>query len=265
MPIGDYYSLFSRNIVAKTSIRILGTLDLHTQIRLSPVIKFLSKYLDRMNFKDINILEIGCGSGVNAFEIYKIVLKKGIKLNYVGCDLSEHSINNAKIIVEKLQGDTSMSFSNEDAFEFLNRWQGLSFDVILLIDVIEHVNNPDRLILLCEKYLKNAGIFVVSVPTPLYPKFFGVNFSTKIGHLVDGYSLQELDKLFGKYKRIKYIYNTGLISNIGCYLYYNKLNFNNKYFDFVKSLILYPFKFLDLINGPKISCSLFAVYKKNEE
>ncbi len=139
--------------------------------------------------------------------------------------------------------------------------------MILFIDIIEHIKNPQELINLSKNKLKNNGIFIVSVPTPLYPKIFGRKFHNKIGHLVEGYSITKIDELFNNCncQRIIYQYNTGIFSNIGCWLYYNKLIFNNKYLNLLKCLFLYPFIFLDFYNDSKISCSLFAVYKKNEK
>lgn len=135
-----------------------------------------------------------------------------------------------------------------------------------MTDVIEHIENRELLLKLACNILKTGGLFVISVPTPLYPKIFGRKFSTKIGHLIDGFYLPQLDDLFipVNCSRILYKYNTGVFSNIGCWLFYNKLNFNNKYLNILKCLLLYPFRFFDFWNNSKISCSLFAVYKNEK-
>ncbi len=76
MSIGNYYYLNSRTKTMKFIVKLLGTLDLHTHIRLKPLIVFLSKYLNNINKGDyIDIIELGCGNGVNVFEIYKIAKK----------------------------------------------------------------------------------------------------------------------------------------------------------------------------------------------
>jgi len=137
--------------------------------------------------------------------------------------------------------------------------------VSILIDCLEHIENTQKLLYFSKKLLKNDGLFVGSVPTQLYPKIFGHNFAAKVEHLVDSYSLMQLDKIFNNIdcRRLMYKYNTGYFSNIGCWLYYNKIKFSsNKYINLLKQLILYPFKYFDFYNNKEISCSLFAVYKK---
>ena len=97
------------------------------------------------------------------------------------------------------------------------------------------------------------------MPTPNYPKVFGEKFHKLIGHLIDGYKKSELDDLFAKvnYENIYFEYNTGLIGNIGAYIYYHGI-------DKVKILLYFltlPFRIVD-INSSKISSSLFAVYNR---
>ena len=266
MAIGDYYSFISNNKISKTVYRILGIGDLHTHIRLKPMLSFLKYYFNNNLTSSMKVVELGCGSGINAFEIYKIAKKFNIDLYYIGVDLSQNGIDTANKILQSVKDKDikrKIVFYQEDANIFLENHNGPQADIILLIDIIEHIRDPEKLIHLSKKILKNKGLFIVSIPTPLYPKFFGRDFHDKIGHLVDGYSLDQLDRLFEKLncERIIYKYNTGLLSNIGCWLYYNKLSFNNKYFNFLKSIALYPFKFLDIYNNSSISCSLFAVYK----
>lgn len=266
MAIGDCYSVISKINICKVIHKVLGTVDLHTHIRVRPVISFFEKYFsDFSSNTKIRILELGCGCGINGYEIYKIAKKINVDLYYIGVDLSAEAINEANCILHTFQNiKERFSFQQEDANIFLKKYKGPPFDIILLIDVIEHIEHPEETLQLSKNILKQGGFILVSVPTPLYPKIFGKDFALKIGHLVDGYSLSQLDELFKGIdcQMVTYNYNTGIFSNIGCWLYYNKLNFNNKYLNFFKSLILYPFKFLDLYNNYKISCSLFAVYMK---
>ncbi len=264
MVIGNNCATNAENKTVKIIYKLIGTLDLHTHIMLKPMINFLMRYLNNFSIK-VNILELGCGIGVNAFEAYKIAKRNNTELFYVGVDLSSKSINYAKDILRSIRDiKGKISFFQENAISFLEKNNFMQMDMILLIDIIEHVKDPQKLVFLCDKHLKNNGLLLVSVPTPLYPIYFGRNFHIKIGHLVDGYSLVQLDKLFDNIgcQRIMHRYNTGIFSNMGCWLYYNKLSITNKYFNFLKSLFLYPFRFLDFYNNDKVSCTLFAVYKK---
>ena len=267
MPIGDSYATILKNPLSKFTCRLFGTPDLHTHIRLRDMIRFFKDYFNQHSVNNIKILELGCSSGINAFEIYKIARKKNIDLDYTGVDLSSGVIRQANnLLGHSFLKKGKMSFYQEEAINFLENNQGLKFDAILLIDIIEHIKEPQKLLFLCRKYLKKDGLFIISVPTPLYPKFFGRKFHAQIGHLIDGYSLPLIDEYLRSLncRRIIYKYNTGIFSNLGCWLYYNKLNYDNKYFNFLKSLILYPFKFFDFVNNSRVSCSLFVVYKNEK-
>jgi SAM-dependent methyltransferase len=268
MPIGDFYSNISERKVSKILLNCLGTLDLHTHIRLKPVLKFIESYFISSKQSTFNILELGCGSGINAFEIGKIINKLGKSLNYVGVDVSEESIKIGEKIASFFQDDNKLKFSFycSDAISFLDNLDNYKFDIILYIDFLEHVENPEEIIKLSIEKLNDNGIFLVSVPTPQYPKIFGEKFHKKVGHLVDGYDVSELDNLFKKFNcdRLIYKYNTGLFANIGCWLYYNVFgDVRNKYAFVIKSIILYLFKFMDVFNNSVISCSLFAAYIRN--
>lgn len=268
MAIGNFYSVNYKNKAVRKIIQLLGTLDLHTHIRLKPLIKFFKNYFQAHSFTKIRILELGCGEGINAFEIYKLSQENNIYLDYTGIDCSHRAIKNANNTLSSFKNiKGKFYFRQEDAQDFLEKNSNLTFDIILLIDIIEHIKNPQILIKTSKNYLDKNGFFIVSTPTPLYPKIFGVKFHNKIGHLVDGFSITQLDKLFNEFKfyRVAHQYNTGLFANFGCWLYYNKLNFKNKYFNFLKKLILYPFRFLDFYNNPQVSCSHFAVYGKSNE
>jgi SAM-dependent methyltransferase len=275
MPIGDYYYVLSKNRFVRLVIKSLGVFDYHSHIRLKPLIKFLSRYIKRNNQINLKILEIGCGSGMNAFEIIKNLkmsnLKHG-KIEYVGLDIDKKSIEVAQRILNEVfvsSFNHNIKFLHADAREFLQDKQIFDqiFDIVLLIDVIEHIKEPELWLESCNKILKDEGLYIISVPTPLYPKIFGREFHISIGHVKDGYTLDELDDLFSKLgcERLYYSYNTGLLGNIGCYLFYNRLKTQNKYINFIKFLFLYPFLFLDFYNNYKVSSSLFAVYRKKKK
>ena len=268
MPIGDFYATISEKLLGKFVYRLFGTMDLHTHIRLRAMISFLKDYFNQCSIENVEILELGCGNGINAFEIHKITSKEKINFNYIGVDLASKAIETANEFLRAMpdmRGE--VSFYQEEAISFLEKEPSLKFDVILLIDIIEHVKDSKKLLSLCKKHLKRGGLFIISVPTPLYPKFFGRKFHAQVGHIVDGYSLSQIDEYLQSFncQRMIYKYNTGLFSNLGCWLYYNKLNFsNNRYFRFLKAVLLYPFKFLDFINNQRLSCSLFVVYKNEK-
>ncbi len=260
MAIGDSYKYLSKNRLSYIITAIFGTLDLHTHIRLKPVLNFLRDYMKNKFY--YNILEVGCGSGINAFELSKIK----DNFDYVGFDINSESIKIAKNLSKKLGLEGKLKFYCADVTSYDFKNLGF-FDIVLMIDFIEHIENPENILKKLKDRIKGGSIFIVSVPTPNYPKWFGKVFHNSIGHLRDGYTFLELKQLFQGigYKLVTYRYSTGLIPSIGCAIYYRNI-FKNKYLNFVKSLLLYPFKYLDFefLNSDKFSSSLFAVFQVKE-
>ena len=219
MSIGNYYYILSKNKLVRLIIKLFGTIDLHAHIRLNPVINYLKKFSLTKSGTQIKILELGCGSGVCAFELNEISKKININFEYSGVDASPELISNAQKVLENIQPTKNkINFTCDDAIKFLMK-NNQKADFILLVDIIEHINNPENLLYLSNNLLNEDGIFLVSVPTPLYPKYFGYKFHREIGHLVDGYSLDVLAKMFNDIncEIIFYKFNTGIVSKYGCY------------------------------------------------
>lgn len=264
MPIGDTYHIKGNNIASRIFQKLFGTPDLHTHLRLCPLIAFFGKSADDHKAGTIKVIEPGCGNGVNAFELVKAAGKRGKDMRYTGIDMNGQDIDKAKDLAAALDKEGLLDFRHGDAVEALRGMEEATADMILLIDIIEHVADAGELVVAAYDRLKVNGFLAVSVPTRLYPKVFGRKFHERIGHLKDGYSLEELDNLFKDLNcsRIESVYNTGLFASIGCWLYYSVLNSTNNFFTFLKAIILYPFIWLDIYNSPRVSCTLFAVYRK---
>ena len=266
MAIGDSYRLIQKTPYEAFVAGVIGTTDLHSHIRLRPVLKFLRTHLGSCA-QELSVLEIGCGNGVNAFELSKIAERCRKRVRYEGVDFNSKAIELAQSVSASLRL-TDFAFHVDEAGAFvkreLSRGKRLEPDLVLLIDVIEHIVDPVELLTAVDGLLRRGGIYAVSVPTPLYPRVFGRRMHEEVGHMVDGYTLERLDEIFVGHlrsDRILHRYSTGFISNLGCYLFY-RLRGQNRYLNFLLFLALYPFHFLDLWNNSRISCSLFAVYRK---
>lgn len=235
--------LEANSTIMKIITKVFGTLSLHMQLRLGNVYKVVKKEID-----SLNVLDIGCGGGSNYLELRKRVNQLG----YIGVDIT----------IEKVSkySDPHTVFIEDDGFHFLKN-NILEFDIIFLLDILEHIPNPKEVLRLCRERLNENGAILISVPTPNYPKVFGRRWHEEIGHLVDGYTIKDINEMMGQ-EPVYYKYHTGLIARFGCWLEYNKLNFKNNKLNLIKQLVLYPFKWLDVINNEKVSCSLFAVYRR---
>lgn len=255
MPIGDSFKYLQKGPLRYLTT-FIGTPDIHSHIRIKPLIKYFKENFKKSN---VRIVEVGCGNGINAFEL----LKENERIEYYGFDLDEDSIRTAKDL-SNILGYGKLNFFLKDvqnaSFEELNG----KIDIILLMDVLEHLEKPEELLRGIGHLLDEETRIIVSVPTPRYKEVFGEQFHESIGHLRDGFTLSELEGLMKKvnYKIEYYSYNTGYPSSIGCFAYYRFFP-SNRYLNLLKVLLLYPFRFLDIYNSEKISCSIFAVCRRN--
>lgn len=120
--------------------------------------KFVTKMI---NDKD-NVLEIGCGSGLGAMYIAQNCSR------VLGIDINEEEINEAK---ETNRRD-NIEFKNID---FFNMIENEKYDVIVSLDVIEHMNEEDgkKFLDKTRKHLKKDGILILGTPSIYSYKYQG--------------------------------------------------------------------------------------------
>ncbi len=122
---------------------------------------------DEKPLSNLSILDVGCGGGIASIPISKL----GAKV--VGIDPSLRAINAAKNKAQELNLE-NVNFFHVDV-EFFDRFgaenfeseQGLpllnkQFDVVLCLDVVEHVENLTNLVACIAKWLKPGGAVIVS-------------------------------------------------------------------------------------------------------
>jgi len=257
MPIGNMYSRISSSKVSSWVIRCLGVLDLHTHIRLRPILGFFREHIQPDS--SCRVLEIGCGDGINAFELAKLAKSKGVLFHYCGIDVDPHGLQKAKQMAKTLGLEDHLEFLSVSAQEIASLSVEPS-DFVVLADVLEHVETPQTLLKNLRPMLSDKGICLVSVPTHNYERTFGASFHRQVGHIRSGYHLEELNALFATIggRLIGHSYSTGFISNLGCAVYYRLPA--TRHATALKALLLATFRFLDIYNSPTVSCSLFAAY-----
>ena len=102
------------------------------------------------NRKDLEILEIGCGAG----EITKELLKYG---SVVGVDLSEKA---AEVCLSRGLPSILIGDINEIDLSQL----GGKFDLVLALDVLEHIQDDTETMRRVRALLQDDGLFIVNVP-----------------------------------------------------------------------------------------------------
>ena len=126
---------------------------------------FFSKIRQYLN-QNSNVLEIGSYYGILG-NIIKLHVK-----NYTGLESSRHAVNYSK-------KNFNLNAINQPLEKFLkNEFQ---FDVIIMADVIEHLNNPFEILDLIEKNLKPSGVLIVTtmnmdslIPKILRSKYYWI-------------------------------------------------------------------------------------------
>lgn len=145
--------------------------------------KILKKYKQD---KKIKILDIGCGTG----SILESLKGKG---DLYGIDPSSDAINYCKT-----KGNFKLKKSNIESLNYPNNY----FDVIILSDIIEHIDDDSKGIQNCYKILKKKGILIITVPA--HKKLWNQD-DIRLSHK-RRYSKERLQKISKNFKILKVSY-----------------------------------------------------------
>ncbi len=107
---------------------------------------------ENINFEQIKVLEIGCGTGFYTQLLHDLKVK-----SYTGVDITD------VLFAELNQKFSNFTFIQKDVTT--DKIIDLSFDLIIMIDVIEHITSKDKLSFAMknvQKCLKRNGIFIIS-------------------------------------------------------------------------------------------------------
>lgn len=112
-------------------------------------------------FSDLNVLEIGVGSGA----LGSLIVKAGA--SYQGLEPSATFYNNLIEKFPELKGRI-LNKSYEDAY-FKDNY----FDLLIMTDILEHIQNPVDFLKKIKKCLKDDGILYIEVPNESLLAFKG--------------------------------------------------------------------------------------------
>jgi len=97
-------------------------------------------------------LDFGCGYGILATKITT-------EMRYIGVDIDESVLESAK---RTNTGLADAQFYHVD----ISEWQSYKFDTIILAAVIEHLDDPLRILIDLNKLLKSDGRMIITTPAP---------------------------------------------------------------------------------------------------
>lgn len=140
------------------------------------------------------ILDLGCGAGV-------FTRKIGEKAKVFGLDYSKNNIKSAQF---NCKGKQKCFFKEGDVTNV--PLKSNFFDKILSTEVIEHIEDDDKMISECSRLLKKRGRLILTTPciNPIFSldwlrRMVGIHFDQDFGHKRGGYTKKQLYNLFKKY------------------------------------------------------------------
>jgi len=192
------------------------------------------------------ILDVGSGSG-GLVKYYQRVTNK--------IDLFEPSKKQFLQLKEKIKDckiiNTKPKLKNK-------------YDVILFMDVIEHIKNSKKEILFYKKKLKKGGLLIFNVPSF---NFLYTKFDQEVGH-IKRYNVKDFYEISEKLKldilKINYYDSIGfLLLLLNKLLFKKTLNKNKiKYATIIWNKLIYLSRYIDKLIMNMFGKSLFCVLRK---
>jgi len=145
-----------------------GVLHVFNPVRLQYIkeqvcARFARDPFDRQPFAGLRFLDIGCGGGL----LSEPMTRLGAQI--VGVDPSDKNINTARVHAEEQELAIDYRVGTAEDLAAANE----QFDVILNMEVIEHVADPQAFIRVCASMLKPNGVmFIATINRTL--KSFGL-------------------------------------------------------------------------------------------
>ena len=127
-------------------------LHMFNPIRIEYIISKIKNYFEIHNnkeyfLKNLNILDVGCGGGLISEPLSRL------GANVTGIDASEKNIKIAKL--HSAKSNLNIRYLKKSPENF-NEYE--KFDIILNLEIVEHVENVQLFIDSCHKLLKKNGI-----------------------------------------------------------------------------------------------------------
>jgi len=141
--------------------------------------------------RDLKLLDVGCGDGVALY-----LLRDIPNLRLFGTDSSEKALRTAK---EKVP-DGEFEMSDTSSLPYKDE----SFDVVISSDVIEHVEDPEKMLTEIKRVAKKEAYIIVGTPIrreklPIDPQheqeFFKEDFSDMMSKFFSNIELHESHNL----------------------------------------------------------------------
>lgn len=115
--------------------------------------------LSNLHLADKTVLEIGCGYGVHIMHISRLFKMA------IGMDIRQYTLRYAKEHTINVNASAKFVRANAECLPF----RDMCFDIALVLEVLEHVQDPRNVLKEATRSLKSEGYLVISVPNRRYP------------------------------------------------------------------------------------------------
>ena len=144
--------------------------------------------------KSIRVLDVGCGEGA-----FGRLLTERLKdqVDIVGCDISNTALTRASSLYSCVfQADIEKN-------ELIEKLYNQRFDYIILLEVLEHLFRPGKVLSQCYEILKDDGVLLASFPNIAWYKYridmlmgnFPKNYLLYPGEHIQNFTLDSFYKL----------------------------------------------------------------------
>ena len=149
--------------------------------RTDEVTRVIRKYFAPADYSRLNCLDIGTADGLMLSKLNKL-----FRFNKaIGIDMSEELINTNED--EKIK----LEIGNAENLKFGDD----EFDIVVACAVIEHVDDPNKMLAECFRVLRKGGILIITTPNPIHDKIATRLQYFKEENHVDVFNLKRLRKL----------------------------------------------------------------------
>lgn len=156
--------------------------EFHSQVRW--------RSIQRLMHPNRSNVEIGAGNGLMSFN-FVLRFKRPIHV----LAFTDEEYLTALTISRVWDTIGKYAMIGKDDAQKLSTCPDNAYGQAFAIDVLEHVPDDHEAVVQLHRILKSKGRVIVSVPTPLYPLYFGESFDKAIGHLRH-YSFASITALF---------------------------------------------------------------------
>jgi 2-polyprenyl-3-methyl-5-hydroxy-6-metoxy-1,4-benzoquinol methylase len=146
-------------------------LDHTYQYLTTPLLSMLPSAVTHPDGRKIRILDLGCGNGSLCNMLAKLGYEVvGVEESALGISLAQQHYPDCQFIRGSIYDLSSLNLAND-------------FDVVISVEVIEHLFNPSALLEAAKHYLKPAGTLILTTPYHGYWKNLALAITGKLdGH-----------------------------------------------------------------------------------